>query len=139
MLHFTVATSNLKCFNETFSNTNCRQEADDFLEPYLEKLQLDEFTTSTYDIFKRVYCLSELRFLGCLVEDINRNCGIRARYATVEFLQRTSFADDLCPLESRETLLEDIDEFDLTEEQKTFAISELERMKISDEAKIIRI
>ncbi|GBN67733.1 hypothetical protein AVEN_39844-1 [Araneus ventricosus] len=78
--------------------------------------------------------LSELRFLGCLVEDINRNCGIRARHATVEFLQRASLADHMCPLQFRETLLEDIDEFDLTEEQKTFAISELERMKLLDEA-----
>ncbi|CAL1296982.1 unnamed protein product [Larinioides sclopetarius] len=129
-----VATSNLKCFNETFSNTNCLVEALNFIEPFKEDVPQDEFTGSTYYVPERIFCMAELHLLGCLLEDIARNCGLRARHATVEFLQRTSYAVDECPLESRETLLEDIDTFDLTEGQKSFAISELERMKISNEA-----
>ncbi|CAL1296981.1 unnamed protein product [Larinioides sclopetarius] len=129
-----VVTSNLKCFNETFSNTNCRLEKEDFLDSFKEDVTLDEFTESIGFVPERIHCIAELRLLGCLLEDISRNCGQRARNATVEFIQRTSFAVDKCPLESRETLLEDIDTFDLTEGQKTFAISEQERMKISDEA-----
>ncbi|GBL99815.1 hypothetical protein AVEN_163819-1, partial [Araneus ventricosus] len=56
MFYFAVATSNLKCFNETFSNTNCRQEMDVFLNPYEKEVPLDEFTT-THVIPERVHCL----------------------------------------------------------------------------------
>ncbi|GBN12151.1 hypothetical protein AVEN_238461-1 [Araneus ventricosus] len=127
-----IATSNLKCFNETFSNTNCRQETDDFVKLYEKEIPVDEFITS-HVIPERVYCLSQILLAGCLLEDINRNCGIRVRHATLEYLHRSDFVDGSCPLSYRESLLPDIDEFNLTEEQKTFAISELERMKISDE------
>ncbi|GBN19939.1 hypothetical protein AVEN_33463-1 [Araneus ventricosus] len=132
MIYFAVATSNLKCFNETFGNTNCQQETDDFIEPYREEILLDEFTT-THVIPQRVYCLSRILLAGCLLEDINRNCGIRARHGTLEYLHRSNFVNGTCPLSYRISLLPDIDKFNLTEEQKTFAISELERMKISDE------
>ncbi|KAF8774744.1 hypothetical protein HNY73_017263 [Argiope bruennichi] len=127
-----VATGNLKCFNETFSHTNCEQERKTFLEPYEKEVPLDEFTT-THVIPERVHCLSEILLANCLLEDITRNCGLRARYATVEYLQRSSFVDGSCPLSYRESLLPALDEFNLTEEQKTFAIAELERMSLSDD------
>ncbi|GBO33230.1 hypothetical protein AVEN_115882-1, partial [Araneus ventricosus] len=52
-----VATNNLKCFNETFSNTNCRLDLLAFMDSFKEEVPLDEFATSTYDIPERVYCL----------------------------------------------------------------------------------
>ncbi|GBM52219.1 hypothetical protein AVEN_213732-1 [Araneus ventricosus] len=84
-------------------------------------------------------CRSRILFAGCFLEDINRNCGIRARHATLEYLHRSNFVNGSCPLSYRITLLPDIDKFNLTEEQKTFAISKLERMKVSDEVRMIRI
>ncbi|GBM52220.1 hypothetical protein AVEN_213733-1 [Araneus ventricosus] len=78
-------------------------------------------------------CRSRILLAGCLLEDINRNCGIRARHGTMEYLHRSNFVNGSCPLSYRISLLPGIDKFNLTEEQKTFAISELERMKISDE------
>ncbi|CAL1296978.1 unnamed protein product [Larinioides sclopetarius] len=129
-----VAISNLKCFNETFSNTSCKLEREDFIDSSWVVVPFKNSTGYHSFLPERIYCIAELRLLACILENITRNCGLRVRDATLEFLQRTSFALDRCPLESRETLLEDIDTFDLTEGQKSFAISELERMKISDEA-----
>ncbi|GBN08064.1 hypothetical protein AVEN_244470-1 [Araneus ventricosus] len=127
-----IATSNLECFNETFSNTNCKQESDDFLKPYREEVPLDEFTT-THVIPERVSCLSMILQTNCILTDITRKCGIRARYMAVQYVHRSGYVDSFCPLSYRESLLPNIDEFNLTEEQKTFAIAELERMKISDD------
>ncbi|CAL1296976.1 unnamed protein product [Larinioides sclopetarius] len=124
-----VVTTQLKCFNETLSNTNCEQERKGFLKPYETEIQLDEFRT-THVIPERVYCLSQILLVNCIVDDITRNCGLRPRLLTVELLRRYGFVDISCPLSYREGLLEDLDEFNLTENQKTFAIYELERLRI---------
>ncbi|CAL1296971.1 unnamed protein product [Larinioides sclopetarius] len=133
-----VVKTQLRCFNDTFSNTNCEKERKDFLKPYETEIPLDEFTT-THVIPERVHCLSEMLQAKCIVDDITRNCGLRARYLISEFFRRTEFVDRSCPTHYREGLIEDIDEYNLTEDQKTFAIYELERMKAVDEAKLILI
>ncbi|GBO03823.1 hypothetical protein AVEN_183606-1 [Araneus ventricosus] len=124
MFHFAVLTVKLKCFNETFSNTNCPQESDDFLKPYRKEIPLDEFTT-THVIPERVHCLSQILLINCLVGDITTNCGLRALTLTLEFLHRSAFVERYCPLSYRTGLLEDIDEFNLTEVQKRWAVAEL--------------
>ncbi|CAL1296973.1 unnamed protein product [Larinioides sclopetarius] len=131
-----VVKTKLRCFNETFSNTNCNQEREDFLNPYETEIQLDEFTT-THVIPERVHCLSEMLEAKCIVDDITKNCGLRAKRLIGEFYRRTELIDLSCPPHYREGLLEDIDEFNLTEDQKSFAISELLRMKVIDEVHLI--
>ncbi|GBL78312.1 hypothetical protein AVEN_82057-1 [Araneus ventricosus] len=38
----TVATENLKCFNETFGKTRCFEESDQFLEPFIKEVRENE-------------------------------------------------------------------------------------------------
>ncbi|GBN08061.1 hypothetical protein AVEN_244467-1 [Araneus ventricosus] len=132
MFYFAVATCNHTCFNETFSNTICVQELGDFVKPYKEEVRLDEFTI-TQVIPERVRCLTTILEINCILRDITRKCGIEVRYMVLEYFHTSGYLEEFCPLSYRESLLPNIGEFNLTEEQKIFAIAELERMKISDD------
>ncbi|GBO33485.1 hypothetical protein AVEN_55548-1, partial [Araneus ventricosus] len=46
-----VATENLKCFNETFGKTKCRQEAVEFVDPLVKRVREDEEYEYTISLF----------------------------------------------------------------------------------------
>ncbi|CAL1296969.1 unnamed protein product [Larinioides sclopetarius] len=126
-----IVTSNLKCFNETFSNTNCPQEIYAFSDSTEKKYRSAEPTTTNLND-ENTSCMSMILLANCIVKDVTIKCGIRARFMMSELVQRTHFIDSACPLSYRKSLLQFIDEFDLTEEQKIFATAELVRMEISE-------
>ncbi|XP_055949810.1 uncharacterized protein LOC129984064 [Argiope bruennichi] len=121
-----VAIENLKCFNDTFSKTECRKEAAEFSEPLIERLNEDpEFEhQNTLDIF----CLEETLSTSCVLRALSENCGKLVEEATLEFIRLSKSLEYACSVEGTKSVLEQLDSLDLNEEKKKSVIQLLQKL-----------
>ncbi|GBM68518.1 hypothetical protein AVEN_158092-1 [Araneus ventricosus] len=126
----TVANEHLKCFNETFSTTSCPQKMKVVTGPYrkVEKSTEDEYE---YTLPIEIMCLQDILESSCVAAEIGENCGQAALEATLEFLRRTSYVEEICGKRNAEYLLQNLDEFILNKEQKELLTVTLESIIIS--------
>ncbi|CAL1301229.1 unnamed protein product [Larinioides sclopetarius] len=126
----TIVNNHLKCFNETFSKTSCPEKMRVVTGPYrkVEKRTEDEYE---YTLPIEIMCLQDILESSCVAAEIKENCGQAALEATLEFLRRTSYVEEICGKRNAEYLLQNLDEFILTKEQKELLIVTLESIIIS--------
>ncbi|XP_055950688.1 uncharacterized protein LOC129984761 [Argiope bruennichi] len=120
----TVAIEHLRCFNETFTKTSCPEKMKAITGPYrtVEKSTVDEYE---YSLPIEIMCLQDILESSCIAAEIGRNCGQVALEATLEFLRRTFYVEEICGTKSAEYLLTNLDEFTLDKEQRELVIATL--------------
>ncbi|KAF8774752.1 hypothetical protein HNY73_017271 [Argiope bruennichi] len=126
----TVATANLRCFNDTFSTTDCPEKMKAITGPYRSSIDETE-NEDDYRLPIEVMCLQDILESDCLAADIGKNCGQAALEATLEFFRRTFYVEDTCGVENSKHVLKSLDMYKLDEEQKELVIATLEKIIIS--------
>ncbi|GBN92130.1 hypothetical protein AVEN_240042-1 [Araneus ventricosus] len=109
-----VATENLKCFNETFGKTKCRQGAAEFVEPLERRIRENEELEYTFSFL----CLRETHTTDCVLRALSDNCGKLVEEASLEFVRRSKSLEYACSVRGAQSVLDELENFDLSEDKK---------------------
>ncbi|GBN64969.1 hypothetical protein AVEN_179150-1 [Araneus ventricosus] len=110
----TIVTDNLKCFNETFGKTKCREEADEFVEPLVRRIRENEGIAYKLSSF----CLEEVLISECALHAVSENCGKLLEETTLEIIRRLKTLDYGCSVREAQSVLDELDTLDLSEDKK---------------------
>ncbi|GBM90956.1 hypothetical protein AVEN_275239-1 [Araneus ventricosus] len=119
-----VAIENLKCFNETFGKTKCREEAVEFVEPLVKRFREDE----EYEYTISLFCLEEAHATDCVLRALSENCGKLVEEATLEFVRRSKSLEYTCTVEGAQSVLDELENLDLSEDKKRSVALLLEKL-----------
>ncbi|GBN67931.1 hypothetical protein AVEN_10979-1, partial [Araneus ventricosus] len=116
---------NLACFSDILSKTNCHMESYDAIAPYWEeqKNNPDYPSDDTPDF----PCLREALTYECIRAAVSEKCGQVAEEAMLDFIRRSKLLENSCSVEGAKSLLEEIDSFNLKEDQRSSVTASLEK------------
>ncbi|CAL1296987.1 unnamed protein product [Larinioides sclopetarius] len=114
----TVATENLKCFNETFGKTRCSEEAEEFLEPLMKRREDEEYVVEENGYIFISMCLREVHITECVLRALSLNCGKLVEEAMREVIRRIKSLEYSCSVEDAQAVLEKLNNLDLIEDKK---------------------
>ncbi|GBM90963.1 hypothetical protein AVEN_275245-1 [Araneus ventricosus] len=120
----TVATENLKCFNETFGKTRCHEESDQFLEPFIKEVRENEELEPKFSYS----CLKSALVYDCVLSAISDNCGQLVGEAALEVLRRSKTLENACSVRGAKSVLDELDNLDLSEGKKRSLTQLLEKL-----------
>ncbi|GBM90966.1 hypothetical protein AVEN_275247-1 [Araneus ventricosus] len=120
----TIVTDHLKCFNETFGKTKCREGAEEFVEPLVRRIRESEGIEYTLSIF----CLEEALTTECALHALSENCGKLLEETTLGIIRRLKSLEYACSKRGAQSVLDELDTLDLSEDRKKTVVLLLEKL-----------
>ncbi|GIY59276.1 uncharacterized protein CDAR_258341 [Caerostris darwini] len=114
-----VVTENLRCFNRTFSSTRCFESTNEVVSSYVSSKASALEGESHYNSVQ-FQCLKDILDVGCVIEDIYKNCGALAKVATLEFIHRSYFFEYSCSANDAKLIIRRINNYEMSEDQLEF-------------------
>ncbi|GBN18148.1 hypothetical protein AVEN_216580-1, partial [Araneus ventricosus] len=110
---------NLRCLNRTFSNTRCGEDTYGILNTYRKSIKSSPDEEILYS-FVELHCLRDILNVGCIIEDIAKNCGNLAKQAAMEFIRGSYFIEYSCSADDAKLLLRNVHRYNLEEDQREY-------------------
>ncbi|CAL1297002.1 unnamed protein product [Larinioides sclopetarius] len=114
-----VVTENLRCLNRTFSSTRCGEDTYSILNTYRKPTKSSPDEEILYSSAE-LHCLLDILNVGCVIEEIAKNCGTFAKHASLEFIRGSYFIEYSCSAENAKLLLRNVHRYNLEEYQREY-------------------